>query len=77
MHHIMAVSNTTRRVALRQVHAGFVRVGDAPGLGVELDYAAIDRLRGQVPDVQYDQPWIARSVIRGVHDTQMYHLIQP
>ena len=48
------------------------------GLGVELDYDALERLKQNVPDPSYDKPWIARSVLRSVPaPTYMYHLIQP
>ena len=57
------------------VHAGFVRVPDEPGLGVELDHeklAAATRPRCAVA-----RPWIARSVLRGGagHVTRMWHLV--
>lgn len=34
----------------QDVHAGFVRVTDAPGLGVQIDYDALARLKRNVPD---------------------------
>jgi hypothetical protein len=62
----------------QDVHAGFVRITDAPGLGVELDYAALERLKRNVPDKKFDLPWIAHSVLRTAgQPTHMYHLIQP
>ena len=62
----------------QDVHAGFVRVTDAPGLGVELDYDALERLKKNVPDPRHDRPWIARSKLRSLPSaTYMYHLIQP
>ena len=64
--------------SFQDVHAGFVRVTDAPGLGVQLDYDALERTKRNVPDPSYDMPWIARSVLRSVpFPTYMYHLIQP
>ena len=62
----------------QDVHAGFVRVTDAPGLGVQIDYDALARLKRNVPDPRHDRPWIARSVLRSAPSpTYMYHLIQP